>query len=85
MPIEMAPKSLEHGHSSLLFKFIFIFMMPVRTVYAGSRSIIMNCTICRDVPIWNFADNPITDCCIKLSADTDTDTDIEAYVQSLHS
>ena len=36
----------------------------------------------RDVPIWNFADNPITNC-IKLSANTDTDTDIDAYVQSL--
>ena len=32
----------------------------------------------RDVPIWNFANNPIPDCCIKLSANTDTD--IDAYV-----
>ena len=31
--------------------------------------------------MWNFADNPITNCCIKLSADTDTDIDV--YVQSL--
>ena len=33
----------------------------------------------RDVPIWNFANDPITNWCIKLSADTD----IDAYVQSL--
>ena len=32
-----------------------------------------------NVPIWNFADNPITNCCIKLSANTDIDTDIDAY------
>ena len=40
-----------------------------------------------DALIWKFADNLITDCCIKLSANTDTNTDtntdIDAYVQSL--
>ena len=36
----------------------------------------------RDAPIWNFADNSIIDCCIKVSADIASDTDIDAYVLS---
>ena len=30
--------------------------------------------------IYRYEILPITDCCIKLSVDTDTDTDINAYV-----
>ena len=55
--------------------------LHVKLMWDTNKLAISKLITCRDVPIWNFANNLITDCCIKLSADTDTN--IDAYVLSL--
>ena len=40
----------------------------------------MNSINSRDASVWKFANNLITDICIKISANTD----IDAYVQRLY-